>query len=91
MAADFILSCESTVDLPFSYVSGRNIPVLFYTYSIDGVPYVDDMLRDPAALPRFYQLLDQGCTNLAAADNDNFESLFHRDFFSEHKRTPFFL
>ena len=60
MAADFILSCESTVDLPFGYVKGRDIPVLFYTYSIDGVPYVDDMLRDPAALPRFYQLLDQG-------------------------------
>ena len=33
MAADFILSCESTVDLPFGYVRGRNIPVLFYTYS----------------------------------------------------------
>ena len=56
----FILSCESTVDLPYSYVSGRGIPVLFYSYSIDGVDYPDDMLRDPAALPHFYKLLDEG-------------------------------
>lgn len=56
----FILSCESTVDLPYSYVSGRGIPVLFYSYSIDGADYPDDMLRDPAALPHFYKLLDEG-------------------------------
>ena len=31
-----ILSCESTVDVPFSYMQGRNIPVLFYNYRIDG-------------------------------------------------------
>ena len=60
MQHTFILSCESTVDLPYSYVSGRGIPVLFYSYSIDGVDYPDDMLRDPAALPHFYKLLDEG-------------------------------
>lgn len=56
----FQISCESTVDLPFSYIHGRNIPVLFYTYTIDGVEYVDDMGRDPEALPRFYRFLDDG-------------------------------
>lgn len=60
MSTPFILSCESTVDLPFSYVQGRNIPVLFYTYMIDGEEYVDDMLRDPDALPAFYRALDAG-------------------------------
>ena len=60
MNTKFILSCESTVDLPFSYVSGRNIPVIFYTYTVDGKEYIDDMLRDPEALPNFYQLLDDG-------------------------------
>lgn len=58
--SDFILSCESTVDLPFSYVNGRNIPVLFYSYQIDGVEYTDDMLRDKTALPQFYKFLDDG-------------------------------
>ena len=60
MNTKFILSCESTVDLPFSYVSGRNIPVILYTYTVDGKEYIDDMLRDPEALSNFYQLLDDG-------------------------------
>lgn len=60
MEAKFILSCESTVDLPYSYVSSRNIPVLFYSYSVDGQAYPDDMGRDPEALPRFYRFLEDG-------------------------------
>lgn len=60
MEAKFILSCESTVDLPYAYVSSRNIPVLFYSYSVDGQEYPDDMGRDPESLPRFYQFLADG-------------------------------
>ena len=60
MDASFILSCESTVDLPYSYVSGRGIPVLFYSYTVDGQEYPDDMGRDPQALPRFYARLAEG-------------------------------
>ena len=56
----FILSCESTVDLPYSYVSERDISVLFYSYVVDGIEYVDDMGRDPEALPRFYAFLEEG-------------------------------
>lgn len=59
MQAKFVLSCESTVDLPFSYVSERNIPVIFYSYTIDGKEYVDDMLRNPEALSQFYQFLEE--------------------------------
>lgn len=60
MERKFILSCESTVDMPFSYVDGRDIPVIFYSYMIDGTEYVDDMLRDPDALPKFYQFINAG-------------------------------
>ena len=60
MAKRFILSCESTVDLPYSYVSKREIPLLEYTYTMDGVEYVDDMGRDPEAMPRFYSKLAAG-------------------------------
>ncbi|MBQ7153924.1 MAG: DegV family protein [Clostridia bacterium] len=56
----FQLSCESTVDLPYAYVSGRNIPVLFYNYTVDEKEYVDDMGRDPEALPHFYHMLEEG-------------------------------
>ena len=60
MSASFILSCESTVDLPYSYIQERGIPVLFYTYLVDGKEYIDDMGRDPEALPTFYRLLQEG-------------------------------
>ena len=73
----FTLSCESTVDLPFSYVNSRDIPVLFYEYSIDGQPYPDDMLRDPAALPRFYQFLDDGkMPSTSQLNGFDYESFF---------------
>lgn len=57
---EFRISCESTVDVPYSYMAGRGIPVLFYSYMIDGVEYIDDMCRDPEALPQFYRFLDAG-------------------------------
>lgn len=60
MKGRFILSCESTVDMPYSYVSSRDIPVMFYTYTVDDKPYTDDMGRDPNALPQFYGMLGDG-------------------------------
>ena len=60
MERQFILSCCSTVDLPYTYLEKREIPVLFYSYVVDGVEYVDDMGRDPEALPRFYRFLEEG-------------------------------
>lgn len=60
MNNDYLISCESTVDMPYSYVSSLGIPVLFYSYMVDGVEYADDMLRDPEALPRFYGFIDAG-------------------------------
>ena len=60
MENQFTLSCCSTVDLPYAYMASRHIPVLFYTYVVDGTEYDDDMGRDPAALPRFYGFIRQG-------------------------------
>lgn len=60
MNSEFILSCESTIDLPYAYAAFRKLPVLFYEYTVEDQVYVDDMGRDPAALPRFYQLLEAG-------------------------------
>ena len=33
---------------------------MFYSYTVDGVEYADDMLRDPDALPRFYGFIADG-------------------------------
>ena len=60
MERKFVLSCCSTVDLPYAYMAKRNIPVLFYHYVVGDQEYVDDMGRDPAALPRFYGFLKEG-------------------------------
>lgn len=60
MRQNYQLSCESTVDMPFSYAARRGWQVLFYTYTVDGVEYVDDMGRDSLALPRFYQYIAEG-------------------------------
>ena len=60
MERQFTLSCCSTVDLPYAYMDERDIPVLFYTYVVDGQEYVDDMGRDAEALPRFYRFLEEG-------------------------------
>ena len=60
MENGFRISCESTVDLPYAYVSGRRIPVLFYSYAVGMETYEDDMGRDPQALPRFYRFLEEG-------------------------------
>ena len=60
MSRNFTLSCCSTVDVPYSYLESRDIPVLFYTYVVDDVTYVDDMGRDPDALPHFYEVLAAG-------------------------------
>lgn len=77
MTENFILSCESTVDLPFSYVDGRNIPVIFYSYNVDGKEYIDDMLRDPEALPNFYRMLDSGKLPATSQLNEfQYESFF---------------
>ncbi len=60
MQNQYFLSCESTVDMPYRYVESRDISVAFYTYAVDGVVYTDDMLRDPTALPRFYDFINAG-------------------------------
>ena len=70
MSEQFILSCESTVDLPYAYVAGRDIPILFYTYMIDGKTYVDDMGRDPGSIPAFYRKLDAGALPTTAQLNE---------------------
>ncbi len=60
MEKTFQISCESTVDMPYSYINKRGANVIFYTYVIDDNEYIDDMLRDENALPNFYSLIKNG-------------------------------
>ena len=83
MENSFILSCESTVDMPFSYVSGRGMPVLFYSYQVDGIEYDDDMQRDPQAMDRFYGFIDAGKLPSTSQINEYRYEEFFRDLASK--------
>lgn len=79
-----ILSCESTVDEPYSRIADRNIPILFYSYTVDGKIYTDDMGKDPESLSRFYQFLNEGkfpeTSQINVAQyHDFFEELLKKD------------
>ncbi len=79
----FQLSCESTVDLSYEYVLKRKISVLFYTYSINGKEYVDNMGRSKEAKDEFYQLLEEGALPKTSQINefryiDYFEELLSK-------------
>lgn len=77
MEPSFLLSCESTIDLPYSYANERNLPVLFYSYQVDGVNYEDDMGRNPEALPKFYGFLAEGKLPTTAQLNEfQYETFF---------------
>ena len=66
----FILSCESTVDLPYAYVAERDIPILFYSYMIDGEISIDDMGRAPDSIPTFDRRLEAGALPTTAQLNE---------------------
>ena len=56
----FVISCESTVDLPWTYARERGISVLHYSYTAGGQSFPDDMGEDPQSLSRFYGFLAAG-------------------------------
>ncbi len=58
--ANFQLSCESTTDLPFDVLTQKEISTIYYSYSIEGKEYYDDMGRDASVRADFYQELRAG-------------------------------
>jgi len=79
MERQFILSSESTVDLPYSHMAERNIPIIFYNYTVKDVEYVDDMGRDPQARPNFYRMINEGAVPNTSLINQQ----QYTDFFEE--------
>ena len=57
--SDFILSAESTVDLPREVLEKENIRWIGFPYQIDDVDYIDD-LGLTMKLEDFYQKLNEG-------------------------------
>ncbi len=82
---NFVLSCESTVDLPYSYVIGRGLKVIFYSYTVDGNSYIDDMGKDPNSLPNFYKHLAEGHIPSTSQINEfTYEEFFRKELGEGH-------
>lgn len=79
MSKKWIISCESTIDLPYAEAQKRGLPVIFYTYSLDGIEYTDNMERDPASLTNFYEKMAQGVIPTTSQINQ----IRYYDFFEE--------
>ena len=76
---EFILSCESTVDLPYDYVIKRGASVLFYTYLLNEKEYVDNMGRSKENELFFYQALENGFVPKTSQINE----FKYEDYFDE--------
>lgn len=74
----FNVTCESICDLTYDYLQSRNCPVLFYTYSIDGEEFEDNLGRDENALAVLYEALK---TKRPTTSQINTEK--YADFFRE--------
>lgn len=55
-----LLSCESTIDLPYTYAKQRNLNLIHYTYSIDEIEYLDDMGKNEESISKYYKLINSG-------------------------------
>ncbi len=60
MANPYIVSCESTADMPASFFEERNIPVVLFHFILNGKEYDDDMGKT-IPFSRFYHMMkDEG-------------------------------
>lgn len=73
---EYVLSCESTVDLSREHLARRNIPYISYPFELDGKTYQDDLGRT-VSYDRFYAEMAAGAeTKTAQINAYEFESYF---------------
>lgn len=73
---EYVLSCESTVDLSREHLTRRNISYISYPFELDGKTYQDD-LGQTVSYNRFYAAMAAGAgTKTAQINSYEFESYF---------------
>ncbi|MBR3300115.1 MAG: DegV family protein [Clostridia bacterium] len=85
MNSDYIISCESTTDIEYKFFEKRNIPILFYKYTMDGVEYEDNMGRDDKSLRQFYDKIAQNILPTTSQINEFSYLEFFKGLLSENK------
>ena len=73
---DYVLSCESTVDLTKEHLTRRHIAYICYPYELDGIPYRDDFGQS-VSYGDFYRAMEKGAdTKTAQINAYEFEAYF---------------
>lgn len=81
---NYVLSCESTVDLTREHLESREIHYICYPYELDGKPYRDD-LGVTIPFEAFYEAMSRGAmTKTAQINAYEFEEYFE-SFLKEGK------
>ena len=82
--SDYVLSCESTVDLTPEKIQELGLECIFFHFYINGVEYADD-LGQTIPFDKFYQAMKDGAeTKTAAIGTGEYEKFF-RGFFEQGK------
>lgn len=82
--SEYVLSCESTVDLAPEKMSELDLEYICFHFYIDGVEYPDD-LGQTVPFDRFYQAMKDGAeTKTAAIGTGEYETFF-RGFLEQGK------
>lgn len=82
--ASFVLSSETTVDLPKEQLESRNIPYICYHFELDGRNYLDD-LGISMPYPVFYQAVRDGADAKTSQINISEYIAFFEPFLQEGK------
>lgn len=74
--SDYVLSCESTVDLTKEYLERRRVSYICYPYELNGVTYRDDFGKS-VSYDDFYKAMEEGAdTKTAQINVYEFETYF---------------
>ena len=81
---DYILTCDTAVDLDREYLEERDIPFISFHYTIDDVDYEDDLGRT-VTYEEFYKKLDGGALPTTSQINIADSIDFFEPFLKEGK------
>lgn len=82
--ADYILSCESTADLPAEKLAELDVRYICFHFYLDGVAYRDD-LGASMPFPEFYRAMLEGAETKTAAVGTGDYAEFFRSFLEAGK------
>jgi DegV family protein with EDD domain len=82
--SDYVITCCSTVDMPFDYMQGRNIPYVSFHFNLNGKEYPDD-LGQTIPFDEFYSKIAAGAMPTTSQINVGEFVTFFEPFLAQGK------